>query len=34
MIQGMNHFTVLAKDLQATVDFYTRVRRPAGGRPA
>lgn len=25
MIDGMNHFTVLAKDLQATVDFYTRV---------
>ena len=25
MIEGMNHFTVLAKDLQATVDFYTRV---------
>lgn len=25
MIQGMNHFTVLAKDLQATLDFYTRV---------
>jgi catechol 2,3-dioxygenase-like lactoylglutathione lyase family enzyme len=33
MIHGMNHFTVIARDLQQTVDFYAHFGLAPGHRP-